>query len=198
VTTDGHLKVLDFGLARVRERPRSRVQSVRFGAVLGTPAYMAPEQARGDWKAVDERTDLWALGATLFTLLSGRFVHEGATKQAQIEAAVTARAPSLRERCPEVPEEFAAIIDRALAFESADRWPNASAMLEAVRAAQRAPASLARTTPVGLERPEPSDAMATLIQRRPSALHRVLLRHWPVAAFAVFLGALAVLLRALW
>ena len=141
VTRKGYLKVLDFGLARVREGPRPRVNSVRFGAVLGTPAYMAPEQARGDWKAVDERTDLWALGATLFTLATGRYVHEGPTTQVQLVAAVTKPAPRVRERCPSVPRALAEIIDRALAYDPSQRWQNAQAMLQAVREAEGIPPS---------------------------------------------------------
>ncbi len=168
------VKVLDFGLARVRESPRSRVNSVRFGAVLGTPAYMAPEQARGDWKSVDERTDLWALGATMFTLAAGRFVHEGPSTQAQLAAAVTHRAPAVRECCPIVPRALAAIIDRALAFDPSERWQSARDMLQAVREAQGLPPSrpsLSLVAPAPYVEERTESALITLImapaQRQP-------------------------------
>src|SRR5262245_22960662 len=76
LTTSSDLKVLDFGIARMRELPAEGHTRTRLGALLGTPAFMAPEQARGRWDEVDARTDIWAVGATLFTLLTGRFVHQ--------------------------------------------------------------------------------------------------------------------------
>ena len=74
-TKQGKIKVLDFGIARLREDTPSR--RTRTGTVFGTPGYMAPEQALGRWQDVDARTDLWAVGATIFNLLTGQSVHEG-------------------------------------------------------------------------------------------------------------------------
>src|SRR5580658_10205645 len=81
VTRGGVLKVLDFGIAKVFERRESRTTTTRAGTVMGTPAFMAPEQARARWDEVDARTDLWAVGATMFTLVSGRYVHEAPSSQ---------------------------------------------------------------------------------------------------------------------
>src|SRR5512140_2085605 len=67
LTREGKLKVLDFGIARLRES-MSRIQVTQTGVAVGTPAYMAPEQARGRNELVDGRTDLWGLGATMYTL----------------------------------------------------------------------------------------------------------------------------------
>jgi serine/threonine-protein kinase len=72
------LKVLDFGIARVFEGTRSKTET-KAGLIMGTPAFMAPEQALAKWDEVDGRTDLWAVGAMIFTLLSGEHVHEAAT-----------------------------------------------------------------------------------------------------------------------
>src|SRR5215471_14765237 len=85
LTRSGQVKVLDFGIARVRELTAGQTAgSTRSGSLLGTPAFMAPEQARGRWQDVDERTDLWALGATMYTLMSGRFVHVADTLNEQL------------------------------------------------------------------------------------------------------------------
>lgn len=134
LTSAGQLKILDFGIARLREYS-SEVKETGVGLLLGTPAFMAPEQARGRWDEVDGRTDVWAVGATIFTLLSGRFVHEAETVQEQVIYAATLKAPGLAEVCPEVPAAVAAVIDRALAFERERRWSSASEMRQALRAA---------------------------------------------------------------
>jgi serine/threonine-protein kinase len=136
LTRAGALKVLDFGLARIDEH-RSGVNATRTGNAMGTPAYMAPEQALGNWSEVDARTDLWAIGATLFSLLSGRLVHQAATVQQLMLAAMTKPAPSLRSVAPEVPPSIAAVVDRALAFDRGARWPDARAMQRALRDAAR-------------------------------------------------------------
>src|SRR5260370_4326625 len=78
VTREGILKVLDFGIARVRDAASS-ANATGTGMLLGTPAFMSPEQAFGKTREIDAQTDVWAAGATLFTLASGRTVHEGET-----------------------------------------------------------------------------------------------------------------------
>src|SRR5262249_41528832 len=75
VTRKGEVRLLDFGIARIREGS-AVFAPTRSGALLGTPGFMAPEHARGRWDEVDARTDLWAVGATMFRLLAGRPVHE--------------------------------------------------------------------------------------------------------------------------
>jgi len=94
VTREGQVKVLDFGIARVKELSTAST-ATRAGSTMGTPAYMPPEQARGRWDEVDARSDLWAVGATMFTLLTGKLVHEAATTNEQLLAAMTATAPSI-------------------------------------------------------------------------------------------------------
>ncbi|MGD0680126.1 MAG: serine/threonine-protein kinase [Polyangiaceae bacterium] len=135
ITRGGLLKVLDFGIAKVFERQQERTTSTRTGMVMGTPAFMAPEQARARWDEVDARTDLWAVGATMFALLTGRHVHEAKTNQEQLILSATDPAPALSSVAPEVPANVAAIVDRALAYDRANRWPDARTMQQAVRAA---------------------------------------------------------------
>ncbi len=135
LTSEGRLKVLDFGIARLRELSAQTGVGTRAGSVLGTPAFMAPEQALGRWNEVDNRTDIWAVGATAFTMLCGRFVHEAESIQEQLVLSATRPAPRLREIAPSVPEGFAAVVDRALAFQRADRFADARVMRGALRQA---------------------------------------------------------------
>lgn len=150
ITKTGVLKVLDFGIAKVFERAEARRTSTQAGMVMGTPAFMAPEQARARWDEVDGRTDLWAVGATLFTTLSGRYVHEASSSQEQLIMSATTPAPPLASVAPGVPAEVASIIDRALAFDRSRRWANAGAMQVAVRGALDGLGG--RGSPISLER----------------------------------------------
>jgi serine/threonine-protein kinase len=138
LTKTGVLKVLDFGIARVHEAQQARAESTRVGVVMGTPAFMAPEQARARWDEVDGRTDLWAVGATMFTLISGRYVHEGTSGNEQLILSATTPAVPLASVAADVPGPVAAIVDRALAFERDRRWPDAATMQQAVRLAMEA------------------------------------------------------------
>jgi len=133
-TRAGVVKVLDFGIARLRELS-SASTATKSGASMGTPAYMPPEQARGLWDEVDGRSDLWAVGATMFHLLTGRLVHGGRTANEQLLEAMTKQAPSLASVLPGVSPAVAHLVDRALAFEREKRWPDAARMQEATRRA---------------------------------------------------------------
>ncbi|MBI2388524.1 MAG: protein kinase [Deltaproteobacteria bacterium] len=128
---NGHVKVLDFGIARVLDETQARL--TRTGVPLGTPAYMAPEQARGLGREADGRADLYALGATLFRLLAGRHVHVGRGAE-QIAKVATMRAPKLKDVAPQVPPMVAAVIDRSLEFEPERRYTTARDMQSDVRA----------------------------------------------------------------
>jgi eukaryotic-like serine/threonine-protein kinase len=134
VNRDGRVKVLDFGIARVREL-REKSSATRTGSLMGTPAFMAPEQARGRWELVDARTDLWAAGATMFTLLTGRYVHEAETPNEALALAITQRSRPIASLIPEIHPALAEVVDKALAYDQSDRYPDAHAMQEALRAA---------------------------------------------------------------
>jgi len=138
LTKTGALKVLDFGIAKVFEAQQARRSTTRVGMVMGTPAFMAPEQARARWDEVDGRTDLWAVGATMFTLLSGRYVHEAPSEHEQLILSATRRAPPLASVEPSVSAMVASIVDRALSFEREARFADAAAMQRAVRTALEA------------------------------------------------------------
>lgn len=106
----------------------------KTGAMMGTPAFMPPEQALGYWDEVNERSDLYAVGATMWTLLSGDSVHRSNTVQELLVAACTKQAKPIRNELPHLGEGVANVIDKALRFESDDRWASAKEMLQALRA----------------------------------------------------------------
>ncbi|HEY2517573.1 MAG TPA: protein kinase [Polyangiaceae bacterium] len=134
VTRTGELKVLDFGIGRLQGAPDS-IHTAGEPAAMGTPGYLAPEQALGRAREITGRTDVWGAGATLFALLSARPVHCAASVQEQVIHAATRPAPALAEVAPWVPPAVCAIVDRALAFDASERWARAGDMRAAVRAA---------------------------------------------------------------
>jgi eukaryotic-like serine/threonine-protein kinase len=133
VTRDGRVKLLDFGIARMAAPSRPR--TTQHGSAVGTPAFMPPEQARGRTEEVDGRTDIWAVGATMFMALTGRQVHEGETTNEELLAAMTRSAAPLGSLAPGLPKELTELVDTALAYERDARWTDAPAMQRAVRSA---------------------------------------------------------------
>ena len=141
VTDRGSLKVLDFGIARMRSGPALTMSGMR----LGTTAYMPPEQVQG--REIDGRADLFAVGATMFRLLAKRRIHEAPTEGELVVKMATEPAPRMAVVAPHVDARVAAIVDRALEFNSVDRYPNALTMqadVRAVRAANAPPYASAR------------------------------------------------------
>jgi len=133
LTAVGGLKVLDFGIARLRGFDSGTMR----GIVLGTPGFTAPEQARGEWDIVSARTDIWAVGATLFALLTGRLVHEEQQTAAHLLRISMEPAPPVRQIEPSVPDAVARLIDRALAFSPRQRFASATEMRLSIAAAYR-------------------------------------------------------------
>lgn len=131
---NGEVKLLDFGIARARALSTDPTKTLTDG-LMGTPAFMPPEQARGRWEEVDAQSDVWALGATMFTLLTGRNVHQAATTNEALAVAMMRHAPKLEEYRPDLPPSLIELVNKALEFEKKDRWPNATVMLLAVRRA---------------------------------------------------------------
>jgi serine/threonine-protein kinase len=135
VCNDGSLKLLDFGVARVLDSAAQSKLSL-FGLVLGTPSFMSPEQALGARDAVDHRSDIWSLGATLFTVLTGQTVHLGPHVQARLLAAATVKARSIGMAKGGLPLPIVSAIDTALRFRKEDRWQSVDAFRRALRAAR--------------------------------------------------------------
>jgi eukaryotic-like serine/threonine-protein kinase len=135
VTKDGSLKVLDFGIAQLKNMALSKGMATQNGMLLGTPAFMAPEQAMAKTDDIDAKTDLWSVGATMYTLLTGRLVHDAENAPQLLIVAATQHARPIAQVAPDVPPPIAAIIDRALAYDKAARWPSAQQMRDALQQA---------------------------------------------------------------
>jgi CheY-like chemotaxis protein len=128
VTVEGQAKLTDFGLARHFQHNHI----TQLGDALGTIDYVSPEQAQ-DASAVDIRTDIYSLGATLFWFLTGQtpFRCPDGLAQALIERR-TAQPPSPRALCPDIPAELDAIVVKAMALRPQHRFPDPSALMESL------------------------------------------------------------------
>jgi serine/threonine-protein kinase len=136
ITREGIVKVLDFGLARLRD-PVLGAPQTGVGTVMGTVAYMPPEQAIGRSHEVDARSDLFALGAVMFHAIVGAVFVQGKNSLARLYWAMKNHAPKLATCVPGIPGYVAEVVDKALAFDKHDRWADADSMRAAVQAAYR-------------------------------------------------------------
>lgn len=136
----GRLKILDFGLAKPVAASPAITQD---GAILGTPAFMAPEQARG--LAVDARSDLFSLGAVLYRLTTGRLPFDGPNTMAVLMALGSETPPPARSLNPSVPAALSALIQALLAKSPMQRPQNAEAVVQQFTSGTRR--TRPRTTP---------------------------------------------------
>jgi eukaryotic-like serine/threonine-protein kinase len=141
---DGGIKVLDFGIARLMDASR---QATGSGLMLGTPEFAAPEQAGGRVNEVGPRSDIYSVGALMFTLLTGEYVHRGRSSTEVMVLAATTPARSVLDIAPAIDPRLANVVDVALAFEIAGRWQNAPQMR---RALGTVPVQSAAATTIGL------------------------------------------------
>jgi serine/threonine protein kinase len=126
------VKVVDFGTAQVEAADDGKVSGQ--GAILGTPAYMAPEQllAQGD---VDSLADVYALGATMLECLTGRLAYEGSYQQVLLQVCGDEGPPDIRRRFPEVPDALARIVEQALAKKRVERFATVIDLAREIHAA---------------------------------------------------------------
>ena len=131
VGTDGRVRVLDFGLAKLKEaeldaaaESQTKTASLTAeGALVGTAAYMSPEQAEG--RPVDDRTDIFSVGVILFEMATGRQPFKGDTSLAVLSSILRDTAPAVNELNPRLPHEFARVVRRCLAKDPTRRYQTA-------------------------------------------------------------------------
>jgi eukaryotic-like serine/threonine-protein kinase len=158
VTASGHVKVLDFGLARIdtpvdgsqAEADKPTLMVTREGAVMGTMPYMSPEQLQG--QALDHRTDLFSLGVMLYEMASGERPFQGDSSVALASAILRDTPRPLVERRKDLPEGLVRIIGRCLEKDAADRFASARDVVQALNAVRTAPpeSGEARVAPIAV------------------------------------------------
>lgn len=124
------VRLVDFGVSRYRDDAMPPEEYTQQGSMIGTPAYMAPEQAMGEVDRMDQRTDLFAIGAVLYELVCGKRVHSGRTVEETLVKAASQPAESVARHNPDLHGMLVGYIDTALAWYPADRFQSAGEMLD--------------------------------------------------------------------
>ena len=176
------LKILDFGIARVAEgsMTRASVQVTQFNMRIGTPGYMSPEQIEGD--EIDRRSDIFAVGAVFYELLSYREAFSGNSTR-QIENKVLQAAPApLASLIPDLDPEIAAIVAKAMEKDPNKRFQDAESLEQALEHQRWRLGPAARTPPPGRSTPPPTptptpgwgqqDSRAELVYQRSMAVYQ--------------------------
>src|SRR5581483_8560941 len=130
LTARGHAKILDFGIAKLHWSPDA-LTVTNSGLILGTAAYMSPEQARGE--ELDSRTDLFSLGAVLYEMAVGRPSFSGNTVPMVFDALLHHAPAPVSDLVPDLPAELSEIVARALEKNRERRYPNALAILNGLK-----------------------------------------------------------------
>ena len=140
--TDGYVKVLDFGLAKLAEpktvaanAPTLPMVETQPGVIMGTVSYMSPEQARG--VTVDTRTDLWSLGVMLYEMVAGRQPYEGETASDVMSLILQKEPLPLAHSVPEVPAELERIVRKALRKDQEERYQTSKDLLIDLRSLRK-------------------------------------------------------------
>jgi hypothetical protein len=131
LSADGRVRLLDLGLARYLQDQIGEAQLTRTGTGMGTPDYCPPEQLR-DARKADARSDVYALGCTLYHLIAGRVPFPGSSFSEKVEAHETKEADPLQELCPDVPGGLALVVQRMMAKRPADRFRTMAEVAEAL------------------------------------------------------------------
>jgi serine/threonine protein kinase len=158
------VKILDFGVAKLGDA--DAVKLTESGAMVGTPAYMSPEQTRG--LTIDARADIYGVGAVMYHALTGEMPFRGSSVPAVIVAIATTPPQPIQELRPDVPLAFAALVDRAMSKDPALRFASASEMRAALAPWVDAPRSGVPSAPLpSLGRTDVSTTAATIVGTPP-------------------------------
>ncbi len=168
--SDGRLHVTDFGLARLFDEPGVTMS----GEMLGTPAYMSPEQVGADRRKLDQRTDIFSLGVTFYEMLAGRRPFEGATREQVVARICTTEPVPPRKLSGGVPVDLETICLRAMEKEPGRRFQTAGEMAADLR-------RYADNVPIRARRAGPIEKTWKWVRRNPAKT--------AVAAAVILLGA---------
>src|SRR5438552_2778214 len=199
--TDGNVKVLDFGLAKLTEpktidtaAPTLPQVETAPGVVMGTFSYMSPEQARG--LAVDARTDIWSLGAMIYEMVAGRQPFEGETASDVMSLILQKEPLPLTHSLPEVPAELERIVRKALRKDREERYQTIKDLLIDLRNLRKElelSAEMERSAP-------PMSGRATIVGQSPETAHSASSAEYIVEGIKqhkrIAVGAVALLLIA--
>ena len=161
------VKLLDFGIAKFSGVAADGSALTRSGEIIGSPLYMAPEQAKGE-PDLDPRADVWSVGAMLFEMLTGACAHAATTPVAVLAKILTEQAPAPSSKDPRIPEKLDAVVAKALRIDRAERWPTAAVMRDAL-AEVRASLGTAGKAP-SLPKPEKVSLPPASTDRTPGAI----------------------------
>ena len=204
VTPDGRVKLLDFGLAKalgadaasgdLMSSPTLTARATEAGMLLGTAAYMSPEQARG--RPVDKRTDIWAFGAVLFEMLTGKRLFDGETVSDTV-AAVLRNEPDWTQLSAETPAHVRTLLTRCLERDPSRRLRDigeARVALDTARAPMSVAAPMRELSPNAASAASPG-SLASARVMMPAA---PTMRRWQVAAAVLALTTASLAATSLW
>jgi serine/threonine protein kinase len=209
---DGYAKVVDFGLAKLTGAPTAdetiattrAVVDTSAGVILGTAAYMSPEQARG--LAVDPRTDVWSLGVVLYEMIAGRRPFDGPTSSDLIVSILQKQPPNLAAFTREVTGEVDLVVETALAKEVEERYQSARDLANVLKRVQKhldtdaereralaptppanVPARAAVSSAAGTSSLQPTPVPIDSAVRTP-AVQRITVASWAALVVSIVLG----------
>ncbi|RYZ07448.1 MAG: serine/threonine protein kinase [Myxococcales bacterium] len=186
-------KILDFGLSRFHQGGESQ-NLTKTGFIMGTPSYMAPEQARG--QRVDHRADVYGLGAILYAVLTGRAPFQEDSPQSTILALLSSEPPRPRSLVPTIPPHVELVIERAMAKDPEQRYPDMAAFERALDALPSAHAFSESIQPAAALPPAPSARRTELASVSEGDVHsarpRLLLAMLAATALAMSAASIAI------
>ncbi len=136
ITEDGKVKIMDFGLARIK----GGAEVTKIGTMLGTTAYMSPEQAKGE--VVDNKTDIWSMGVVMYEMLTGQLPFKRDYEQAVIYSILNDEPKSIRELREDTPSHITRIVEKTLQKDPKDRYQTTKDLIEEIKTVDKSGSSI--------------------------------------------------------